>query len=149
MKKCCKICHKEKAASEFPMAVTTRDRLDVYCRLCKRIAQATWYDKNRRAAKIRGMLGRAKKRVKVSGLEFSITARDIEPFPEICPVLGLALNWERAGRAAGDSPSLDRLDNRKGYIRGNVMIISNRANMIKQDATAEEVQAVADFMKAL
>jgi len=95
------------------------------------------------------MLGRAKKRVKVSGLEFSITARDIEPFPEICPVLGLALNWERAGRAAGDSPSLDRLDNRKGYIRGNVMIISNRANMIKQDATAEEVQAVADFMKAL
>ena len=149
MEKVCKICHRTKQASEFPMAMTTKDRLDSYCRKCKHAAQATWYATNRKFRKVQGMLHRAAKRAKIKGLEFSITARDIGPLPEFCPVLGMALNWDRAGLPAGDSPSMDRLDNRKGYVRGNVMIISNRANMIKSDATAEEVQAVADFMKAI
>lgn len=149
MEKTCKICRQTKQASEFPMAMTTKDRLDVYCRPCKHAAQATWYIKNRAAAKVRGMLWRAKKRAKIKGLEFLITARDIGPLPKICPVLGIPLNWDRAGLPAGDSPSIDRLDNRKGYIEGNVMVISNRANMIKCDATTEEVQAVADFMRKM
>jgi len=149
MEKRCKICKQMKDASQFPPAATTRDRLDIYCTPCRKIAQATRYAKNRRQAKSCAMLHRAKKRAKLKGLSFLITLVDIEPIPDVCPVLGLALNWDRAGLPAGDSPSLDRIDNNLGYIPGNVMVISNRANMIKSDATAEEVQAVADYLASV
>lgn len=146
MSKCCKICKETKADTEFPVAVTTRDRLDIYCRICKKAAQATWYANNRKAAKMRNMLHRAKRRAGIKGLAFALKVTDLGDPVEKCPVLGLTLNWDRAGLPAGDSPSLDRIDNSKGYVRGNVMIISHRANMIKCDATAEEVRAVADWL---
>jgi len=149
MEKRCNICKQMKDASDFPSAVTTRDRLDIYCLVCKKIAQATRYTKNRKSVKVRSMLWRAKKRARIKGLEFSITVQDIEPLPTICPVLGITLNWDRAGLPAGDSLSLDRLDNALGYTPGNVMIISNRANMIKCDATAEEVTAVASWLRSM
>jgi len=149
MEKRCNICKQMKGASQFPSAATTRDRLDIYCTPCKKTAQATRYAENRRKAKSCAMLHRAKRRAKFKGLDFLITLADIEPIPDICPVLDLTLNWDRAGLPAGDSPSLDRIDNSLGYVPGNVMVISNRANMIKCDATAEEVQAVADWLNYL
>lgn len=44
-----------------------------------------------------------------------------------------------------NAASLDRIDNSKGYVRGNVMVISLRANAIKNNATAEELTAVAAY----
>lgn len=45
-------------------------------------------------------------------------------------------------------PSLDRTDNRKGYVRGNVRVISFRANQIKNDASADELRALAEYVHA-
>lgn len=149
MKKRCNICWQKKDVSQFPPAATTRDRLDIYCTTCKKIVQAIRYAKNRRRAKSHAMLHRAKRRSRIKGLDFCITLADIEPIPDVCPVLGLTLNWDRAGLPAGDSPSLDRIDNSLGYVPGNVAVISNRANMIKCDATAEEVRAVADWLSSM
>jgi hypothetical protein len=42
-------------------------------------------------------------------------------------------------------PTLDRINNDEGYIRGNVAIISFRANRIKSDASADELQAIANY----
>ncbi len=44
------------------------------------------------------------------------------------------------------SPSLDRLEPTRGYVKGNVAVISYRANRIKTDATAEELQRVLDWV---
>jgi hypothetical protein len=44
------------------------------------------------------------------------------------------------------SPSLDRIDNSKGYVKGNVAVISFRANTLKNNATADELRAIANFM---
>ena len=86
----------------------------------------------------------AGRRARERGMEFNIELSDIV-IPEKCPVLGIPL---RKGLKvhANDSPSLDRVNSAKGYVKGNVCVISYRANTIKQDATSDELRAVADYM---
>lgn len=72
--------------------------------------------------------------------------------PDVCPALGLALAYPNGtcGTKHGgsaNSPTVDRIDNRRGYVVGNVAVISFRANAIKQDATADEISAVADWVR--
>lgn len=81
------------------------------------------------------------------GLPFSITWRDIE-IPECCPALGLRLRWN-VGKLGPDSASLDRIVPALGYVPGNVMVISHRANTLKSDASADEILAVGLFLKKL
>lgn len=90
------------------------------------------------------LLSSAKTRAKKRGLEFNLELEDII-IPEHCPVLGLKL--EQGGFNSPNSPSLDRVDNSKGYVKGNVRVISHRANSIKRDATLEELQAICEYMK--
>jgi hypothetical protein len=81
----------------------------------------------------------AKSRAKTKGLEFDLTIEDIK-IPEYCPILHLKLTAHK-GCSGGkkDSPALDRIDNTKGYIKGNVRVISHLANMMKSHATNEEL----------
>ncbi len=87
----------------------------------------------------------AKHRAKARGLEFDIEVSDIV-IPEICPVLGIPLSLTN-GKNVGSSPSLDRIDNNKGYIKGNIQVLSWRANKIKSDATLEELKALVSFLE--
>ena len=91
------------------------------------------------------LLRAAKQRAKIKGLEFSITSDDLE-LPEICPLLSIPLkpSW---GKADDCSYSIDRLDSTKGYIPGNVWIISRRANVIKNNATLEELDLLVTNLK--
>jgi hypothetical protein len=79
------------------------------------------------------------------GLEFNITLVDLLPLPVTCPVLGLVIDYtgkQKSGRI-DTSPSVDRIDNTKGYVPGNVRVISWRANKLKSDATAAELRLIA------
>lgn len=78
------------------------------------------------------MLVEAKSRAKLKGLEFSLKVEDVK-WNSICPVLGIPISFQRNKGPGGDdnSPSLDRIDNTKGYVQGNVRLISNRANKLK------------------
>jgi hypothetical protein len=80
-----------------------------------------------------------------TGVPFSITAEDI-PVPENCPVFNKPLVFAQG--AQDFSPSVDRRRPALGYVPGNVVVISRRANAIKYNAeTSDEVQAVADWMR--
>lgn len=79
--------------------------------------------------------------------EWNIEFNDLS-FPTHCPILGIELNYSASYRS-DDSPSFDRIDSSKGYVKGNVAIMSWRANRIKNDGTAEEHQRIADFIKAV
>ena len=90
------------------------------------------------------MLSRAKTRAEETDKDFNLLLEDII-IPIYCPVLGMELKVHK-GSPGGrpDSPALDRVDNTKGYVRGNVQVISHRANMMKSDASPKELR---DFAK--
>ena len=76
--------------------------------------------------------------------EWNLVFNDLE-WPLVCPVLGLELDYFCSMRTE-NSVSFDRIDSNKGYIKGNVVIMSWRANRIKNDGTAEEHKKIADFL---
>lgn len=80
---------------------------------------------------------RAKQRAKKHSLEFNIEPSDII-IPKYCPILEVPIEYGTKDDYEY-SPSLDRMDNSKGYIKGNVWIISKKANSMKNSATPEEL----------
>lgn len=87
----------------------------------------------------------AKSRAKKKGEEFTITLEELE-IPDVCPVFGIPI-YSARGYRTDNSPSLDRTDNSKGYIRGNVRVISWLANCRKGDLTLEQAEALVRYMK--
>lgn len=85
-----------------------------------------------------------RKAAKYSKHDWKLAFNDLE-WPLICPVLGTELDYFCSVRTE-NSVSFDRIDNDKGYIKGNVVIMSWRANRIKNDGTAEEHKKIADFL---
>ena len=93
------------------------------------------------------MLNNSKQRAKVAELEHTLTIDDII-IPDYCPVLGIKLDTGDRKRK-GNAPSIDRIDNSKGYTKENIMVISNKANMIKNDATIDELIMIGNFYRDL
>lgn len=98
------------------------------------------------------MVTRVRARARRSGIEFSITEKDLT-MPETCPVLGITMKCEYVGRGKGgarwNSPSLDRIDPALGYVPGNVRVISHRANTLKLNATVQELELVLADLRRL
>jgi len=84
----------------------------------------------------------AKYRAKRMGLEFNLEVSDII-IPERCPYLGVLLTSEKLKGHLDTHMSLDRIDSTKGYVKGNVEVISYKANVMKQDATWEQLVTFA------
>lgn len=95
------------------------------------------------------MLNRARHRASRLGIPFTLTLTDFS-IPTHCPVLGIPLFIHKGGKPGffPNSPSLDRLDNTQGYIPGNVLVISARANALKSNATIAELQRVLTYMQS-
>lgn len=98
------------------------------------------------------LLQQARVRAKKKNLEADIDIdflMSIYPADGKCPILGIKLQFNTGNYAGSrwNSPSLDRIDNSKGYTKENVHIISSRANIIKRDATIEELEAIVLYLK--
>ena len=154
MKKC-RSCQCDLPLDNFPIHDKKKGNRRSQCRSC--------YNKERKLANknnpqwqkqsnanyasnhpLRKLVLTAKSRAKRKGLEFSITEEDLEHTTH-CPVLGIVLE-HNYGKASDNSPSIDRIDNSKGYVPGNVRVISYRANTLKRDATLEEILKIAEYM---
>ena len=87
----------------------------------------------------------ARRRALKKNLPFDLTAEDLT-VPDFCPALGIPLYRASGHKAQGpNSPTLDRIDPEQGYVRGNVLVVSARANQIKSDSTPTELHRVACF----
>lgn len=136
-------------------------------RIAKRASVEAWRQRNRESVReknrdsyyrcmatpeghIKKNISCIKRRAKANGIPFSMSIEDVSPLPSHCPVLGLELSYCIASlRPTSNSPSIDRIIPELGYISGNVHIISNRANVIKHNATVEELVAIASYFKKL
>jgi hypothetical protein len=87
----------------------------------------------------------AKSNARQNGVPFSLTVEDIA-IPDVCPALGIKLDVT-ARRIVDNSIALDRIVPEYGYVPTNVRIISRRANFIKNNATAEELEAIAAYIR--
>ena len=107
-------------------------------------------DKDPKGTWLRKTFGRAKARAKKRGLPYDEKCPDLG-LPDTCPVLGIALVYpnSRKNKRSPNSPSLDRLNNPRGYVALNLRVISFRANALKNDATVDELEAVIRYMKLL
>jgi hypothetical protein len=100
------------------------------------------------------LVNAARRRAKQRGVPFDLKPSDILPLPQICPVLGVKLVYGPSGHGRSmyknaAAPSLDRIVNERGYVRGNVIVVSLRANLLKGQATIKELRKIADFYSAL
>lgn len=90
----------------------------------------------------------AKDRSLKRGLEFNLDITDIV-IPKVCPILGIDIviqagNGIRGGKP--NSPSLDRIDNSRGYTKDNIQVISNLANSMKFTANPEQLKRFAEWI---
>ena len=148
--KLCKTCDVETPLSEFYANPQARDKLGNECKKCV-LARAK---QRRQDDPVAFLLCAAKTRAKQKGIPFSITSLDLIAHTH-CPVFGIPLVYGGTGtsdRGYGvkeNAATIDRTDGTKGYVPGNVNIISWRANKTKAFLTPTEIQQLAAFFQTL
>lgn len=91
--------------------------------------------------KEKNMLAKAKQRADRFSLDFNIEESDII-IPKTCPVLKKELKQHTRY-----APSLDKIDPTKGYTKGNIQVISRKANTMKNDATIDDLKNFARWVR--
>ena len=144
-KKQCKICHELKNISDF------RGKRNG-CKKCNNHKEWLRRKKDGSMTKWREyhqenvIFTRIRSTAKQKNIPFNLELSDII-IPEFCPVLGIKLQKSYIkGNPLPSSPSVDKINPEKGYVKGNIAVISFRANRIKNDATKEELQKVLDYV---
>jgi hypothetical protein len=94
---------------------------------------------NPRYIKMR-LLNAAKWRASHNGIPFNLSLDDFE-IPDMCPVYQVPFD---SGKYAA---TLDRIIPSLGYVKGNIQVISHRANTLKRDASLEELQTLVAFLE--
>ncbi len=156
--KTCTSCDEEKPLEEFYNSKKGPLGKSYDCKECRKA-----YNKKRREESIdeyrekdreriannleRQLLRAAKARSKAKDIPFDLEKSDIV-IPEECPVLGIPL-VRGAGRPVDGSPTLDKFVPLLGYTKGNVNVISHKANTCKNDATLEEIRLLYEWMKEI
>lgn len=171
--KICRICKIAKDETLFFKDNGNKDRLKSDCKQCATESRRQWHRKNKEKINIKRreyyqipehrehrtdkrrewndnnrvkmMLHRSKTRAKKHNLEFDLVLEDIQ-IPQLCPILGIKMEFATA-KASENSPSIDRIDNTKGYTKDNIIICSWKANRLKNDFVLEDLEKMYLWMK--
>lgn len=71
--------------------------------------------------------------------------KSIFPTDNKCPVFETLFTTSTKGKTRDQSPSLDKIIPSLGYVKGNVVIISLKANRMKNNGSIEELQRLVNF----
>lgn len=89
------------------------------------------------------ILRSARHRAAKLGIPFNLDLQDIS-IPSHCPITGLEIILDSLRRPQG--PSLDKINPNKGYVKGNVSVISNSGNSIKSNKDIYFFQRLLEYM---
>jgi hypothetical protein len=128
----CSKCNETKHISEFWRGNTK----------CKKCCHKIYYPQRNL---IKSLLTRLRTRAKKRNLRFNLVPEDII-IPEFCPVLGIKIEMN-IDYGKDSSPSVDKIKPELGYVKGNIQIISFRANMLKNNCKIKELELVIEYMK--
>jgi len=145
----CEKCSVEKDIEEYMIVQRGKQTTRGTCKSCHAEEQRA----NRLKQKvtkpefnaIRQTLNGARKRAKKDGYPFSIVIEDLMPFPTHCPILDVELTYGQNNRYSG--ASLDKIIPELGYVKGNVKIISNKANNMKGDLTVDVMKKMIQYIQ--
>jgi hypothetical protein len=116
-----------------------------YCKQCEADRMRLRYKND----PIPQMLSNSRIRAKKKGILHNLSTdylRQIWPKNNICPVLGRKFEMGyKLGKTKSFAPSLDRINNKKGYEIGNVVIVSDIVNRIKSDIELKDMIKIAKF----
>lgn len=149
----CSRCKRVLPASAFRADPMRKHGLRSHCRGCESEAvRAPSVLARKRAARDAKwesyLLYEIRYRAKRAGVAFNLSPDDIV-IPDKCPVLGIPLVRQR-GQHMDGTPTVDRIRPALGYVRGNVMVISWRANRLKCDSTdPAEFDALAAYLRRM
>lgn len=136
----CKKCGKEKSKAEFSVHSSCKSGYDTSsCKACKKAAH-DW----KQVPIEKRIYHRVKARAKEKNLDFDLDLSDIV-IPDKCPVF----NHEFIYNDTDWTYSVDRKDPIKGYVKGNIMIISNKANRAKNNLSIDEFKLVLAYMEGI
>ncbi len=146
----CPKCGSIKPLGEFTKETRRKNGLHPYCKQCN-ISRRIQHKINNPVQTITcQMLSNARRRAQQKNLAFNLDLDYVRSLVCLqCSLLPeISLDWSVCrgvkAKPLPNSPSLDRIDPTKGYVKGNVWIISHRANTIKSDASHEELKLVAE-----
>ena len=143
----CNRCKIEKPLSGFYKDNKNRgNKLRTICIECVRIESVRRHRENPQ----KYLFIQAKKRAKRDNLPFDLEVSDIV-IPELCPILGIKLemNYGKGFSMQQDNSStLDKIIPILGYVKGNVRVISWRANSLKKNGTLEEFESIVKYLRS-
>ncbi len=142
--KICSKCREFKDVSMFGKHSKERDGLRGVCKECRKKEAVGYYLKK---DKQKHLLETLRSRAKNLNVPFDLEYEDLTP-PENCPVFNVPLErietYSKASKKF--SPSVDRVVPELGYTKNNIQIISNLANIMKHDATKEQLVLFAEWV---
>lgn len=141
----CRVCGMVKPLSRFSKNKTFKSGYSSLCYDCKNKRAAEDYQNNPFKYYIRLKRSYCKKR----DIPFDLTEQHLKSlWTGTCPISGCPITIGNQTPKGSDLKGhLDRIDPKKGYVIGNVAFISGRANRIKYDATPDELEAIAKWMR--
>lgn len=144
--------HHIKKCLDCNVEIETNAGLTKYCKKCailrSRESKRIYHHRKKANAPELYLYNKSKSRAKTKSLDFNIDVEDIV-IPKMCPLLNTRLITSMDKDRTDNSPSLDRIDNSKGYIKGNVIVVSWRANRLKSNGTIEELSLLVKNLKKL
>jgi hypothetical protein len=137
----CNGCGLELPLDMFSKHRKNKDGLQGHCKNCNKKSAKKWNSSNKDSLALKTIKERAAKK----GILFDLCVEDIKS-PEFCPILGMPLCRSSNGKPTKYSPSVDRIDPSKGYVKDNIQVISQLANAMKQNASKDELLNFAKWV---
>lgn len=147
-KKTCSKCNEEKAVSLFFKKGIGKDNIQRYRADCKDCYNSNW--KFRMMSNMSSSENKRKdgRKIKGDGVNTAFLEKLKEKQKGKCYWLGIDIDFEMKDKLR--KPSIDRLDNNKGYDVDNIVLTTVFANTGRRDATTNQMsEFVKTYLKKL